>query len=381
MRVLLRSIRSISKASVLSTGSGRCCCSKQPTGFGVRRFRRCVTGRALSALFDSLTVGLTFLISRRVLPRHWALFAATLVALAALHVQQSHFFTVDNFAAFWMLAAFWGGARWQDTGRARDALLAGVALGIAMACKISAIFIGVPLLMVLLLFGVGKHPRRQVTVGALGCALVALVCFRVFQPMAFVGAWGFFDMRPDGRFWDGIASQAAITRGAVDVPFNVQWIGRAPWLFSLRNLGFWGYGWGLLISGALGALMVLWKWRERDEKAPILLASALFCAVLFGVQGATFSKFTRYFLPMTPLLALLASLRVATARRARALVARRRAPGGGFYGVVVRGGRGHLRADASANRGFGLDRDSHRARHARGQRNAVGRGLAVGRQS
>ena len=58
--------------------------------------------------------------------------------------------------------------------------------------------------------------------------------------------------------------QAAITKGIADVPFNVQWIGRAPWLFSLRNLGFWGYGWGLLISGALGIVLILLRARKRD---------------------------------------------------------------------------------------------------------------------
>lgn len=262
--------------------------------------------RSLSAVCDSFTVGLTFVVARRVLPRSWALFAAALVALAALHVQQSHFFTVDNFAAFWMLAAFWGGARWQEKGRARDALLGGACLGVAMACKISAVFVAFPLL-VLLMFGVGKHSFRRIIVGALGCVLMALFCFRAFQPMAFLGQWGFFDVRPDPRFWNDLASQAGITNGTADVPFNVQWVGRAPWLFSLRNLGFWGYGWGLLVSGALGIIFVLRNARERDENTPILLGSALFCLILFGVQGATFSKFTRYFLPMTPFMALLAA--------------------------------------------------------------------------
>ena len=267
-----------------------------------------VVGRGLSALCDSLTVGLTFLLSRRVLPRMWALFATALVALAALGVQQSHFFTVDNFAACWMLASFCGAARWHHSGRARDALISGVCLGVAMACKISAIFIAVPLL-VFFVMSARKHPKRQLFWGAVVCALVALVCFRVFQPMAFMGEFGFFDVRLEPRFWGDLAQQSAITRGEVDVPFDVQWIGRTPWLFSLRNLGFWGYGWGTLVSGALGIALVMVRAFKRDlradERGPILLASALFCLVLLGAQGATFSKFTRYFLPMTPFVALL----------------------------------------------------------------------------
>ncbi len=267
-----------------------------------------IVRRGLSALCDSLTVGLTFLLARRILANVWALFATALVALAALGVQQSHFFTVDNFAAFWMLASFWAAARWQQSGRGRDTLLCGVCLGVAMACKISAIFIVVPML-VCLVASAHKYPRRQLFWGAVGCAVIALICFRIFQPMAFAGEFGFFDVRLEPRFWGDLAAQSAITRGEVDVPFDVQWIGRTPWLFSACNLGFWGYGWGTLVSGALGIALVLVRASQRDlrgeQRGPILLASALFCLVLFGVQGATFSKFTRYFLPMTPFIALL----------------------------------------------------------------------------
>ena len=210
--------------------------------------------------------------------------------------------------------------------------------------------------------------------------------------MAFLGEFGFFDVRPDPRFWRDLASQAAITNGTTDVPFNVQWIGRAPWLFSARNLGFWGYGWGLLISGALGVVFALLSlrqrglrqrdWRQLDEQTPVLLASALFCLVLFGVQGATFSKFTRYFLPMTPFMALLAAYawqKLASRATGRAGVAASRAAAGRrFYGAVVRGGRFDLHAPAHAFGGLALDRGEHRAGHGHHQRNAVGRRFAAG---
>ena len=268
--------------------------------------------RGLSALFDTFTIGLTWLWARRVLPRPWPLFAATLVAVTALHVQQSHYFTVDNFAAFWILASVWAATRWQNSGRAREALLAGACVGLALSCKISAIFVALPLLLILI-YGARKFPARQSIAGALGLIVVALLFFRVFNAMAFRGEWGFFDWRFDARFAGDLAQQAAITRGEVDVPFNVQWIGRAPWLFSARNLGFWGYGWGILISGALGIVLVWWEtMRRKRDKLSIkpsysLLVAAMFCLFLFGVQGAEFSKFTRYFLPMTPFLALLSA--------------------------------------------------------------------------
>jgi len=89
----------------------------------------------------------------------------------------------------------------------------------------------------------------------------------------------------------------------VDVPFNVQWIGRARWLFALANLGWWGFGWPLLIAGLAGGA---WATR-RLKSAPVLFIAALFVLVSIGIQGAQFSKFTRYFLPLTPMFALLAT--------------------------------------------------------------------------
>lgn len=259
-------------------------------------------GRLLSALFDCGTVIWTLLLARRLFDAAQALFCAALVACAALHIQQSHFFVVDPFAAFFTVASFWAGVRLIQQNRARDAILTGAFFGAALACKLSAGLFAVALLGFLVVFARRYRPHRAV-VGALLAVFSAFVVFRLGHPMAFRGEFGFFDLRPDPRFWSDLRQQGAITRGEVDVPFNVQWIGRAPLWYSGRNLGFWGYGWPFLLSAGVGTAFLTCRPRGH---APLVVA-AIFALFLLGVQGAAFSKFTRYFLPLTPFCALLAA--------------------------------------------------------------------------
>lgn len=258
--------------------------------------------RVLSALFDSLTVVFTVLIGRRILGAKWGLLAGVFAALAALNVQGSHFFTTDSFATTFLTLAFWSGARWLEARRWFDALLMGVFWGASLACKLSGAFFIVAFAAFGVL-GLRQFGWKRAVPLALCSLIAAFWTFRVFHPMAFEGASGPFDVRPETRFWKDFAEQLAITRGEMDVPFNVQWIGRARWLFSFVNLGWWGWGWALLVSGLLGAATTL----ARPKRAPILLVAAVFAIVTFGVQGAQFSKFTRYFVPLTPMIALLAA--------------------------------------------------------------------------
>src|SRR5437867_1989355 len=95
-----------------------------------------IPGRVLSALFDLLTILFAWLLARRVFGVRVAHLTALLLALTVLHIQLAHYYAVDTFVATFAAAAlFFGQRAWQRESLS-DALLAGVMVGLAMACKI-----------------------------------------------------------------------------------------------------------------------------------------------------------------------------------------------------------------------------------------------------
>jgi 4-amino-4-deoxy-L-arabinose transferase-like glycosyltransferase len=62
-------------------------------------------GREMSALIDLATVALLYLLVKRLYGPRVGILAAMFSALAVMQIQQSHFYTTDNFATFFMLLA------------------------------------------------------------------------------------------------------------------------------------------------------------------------------------------------------------------------------------------------------------------------------------
>jgi YYY domain-containing protein len=112
-----------------------------------------LVGRFLSALVDLISVLFTFLIGRRLYGVGAGLFAALLLALAVMPIQQSHFFTMDNWATVFTTLAIYAAVRAATIGdaeprwRLRWYALFGLALGLAAASRINmaplALVIGV----------------------------------------------------------------------------------------------------------------------------------------------------------------------------------------------------------------------------------------------
>ncbi len=114
-----------------------------------------LVGRVASAVADLLAVFLLYIVAARLYNRKVALLAAAFSAFAVMQIQQSHFFTVDNFpTTFCMLAAYFAVEILLEDGRANirfgnifsilrsslflNSLGFGLALGMAVASKLNA---------------------------------------------------------------------------------------------------------------------------------------------------------------------------------------------------------------------------------------------------
>ena len=293
-----------------------------------------IIGRALSALADLGSVWLVYLIGRRLYGDKAGLLAALFAALTASAIQQAHFYTVDSLASFFTVLTVYYSVRVAQAdaaGRPPWTLLAlaGLAVGLATACKLSAALsalfvalagaawawraLGTPSSQALL--------RRLVLLSAaLGlAALMSLVAFRVAQPYAFEGP-GFFGLKPYQPWWERMGQIQAEQSGSLDAPPGQQWTNRAPIWFPWLNIVVWGMGLPLGLAAWAGwAVAGINLARGRRQHLVLWLGLTL----LFLYLSTRWVKTMRYFLALYPILAILAAYGLSRLWRAASLRTRR----------------------------------------------------------
>ncbi len=249
-----------------------------------------IYSRAFSALCGVLTVLLVWWIAERFIAPGVGWPAAFLLAFSPLHVRDSHFFTPDILLTF-LVTAVLGSALWlRQNGRAREAIVAGAAAGLAIATKMTAIFAIGPLLLALL--GLRSWRRIMIVILAAATAFLLGNWPVLLSPSRFLGSFGL------------LASWA--TGARIRQP-DLQFVGTKPWLYWLGNLLPYGAGPIFACLGLAGVVCLFWRLRTIRAAGFILAAGLLYFAVL----GASFQKFMRISLPLHPILALSGGLIVA----------------------------------------------------------------------
>lgn len=175
----LTSTADIAGPTMLIGGSGT---TTQPETF--------LLGRGLSILFAVGSVGLVFVIGRRLTGRALpGLLAALLLAISATHVTNSRYIAPDVFLVFFLLLAFWGAAQVFDEGRWRDYVLAGAAVGLVAATKYNG---AIMLVVVILAHGLrvgwkGFFDRRLfAAVGASALAFLVATPYALLDSATFL---------------------------------------------------------------------------------------------------------------------------------------------------------------------------------------------------
>lgn len=278
-------------------------------------------GRRLSALASVATLGLLFLLARRVAGRCVALLATALAALAPLALQQARFLTVDGFAALFATAALLPAVRIAGPGeRAErppwgDAAIFGLLAAMSVASRLNLAPIVLLLPAALLVRGRGEKLlpllRRAAGPALLG-AVVFLATFRVTHPMSFRAPHGettvwTATLNPDWlRNVELARSESALETSA---PPAEQWTGRTRVLFPARNTFLWGLGLPggpLALAGLVLVGAALRAGRRRPPGALLLLAA--WTAGFFLFMAVRPVSSVRYFLPLYPLFALFGAL-------------------------------------------------------------------------
>ena len=321
-------------------------------------------GRVVSALLDTLTVVFVYLIGRRLFGRWEGLLAATMIGLAVLHIQQSHFFVSDLMLGTFIMGGLYFLSKaalspGERRGTYKRFAVAALFFGMALASKFSALPFAFVFVVAAALWALPEHRREPVlfaigavalvgmavgfsqpvfwvlgVAGALGllawagsrlvraaeedpdlvprllhaakllllAAGVTVVVFTILQPYAWI----------DYRTYVGdIGNEGEMVRRIADLPYTRQYIETTPYFYHVQQLALWGVGLPLgILMWAGFAFSIVVALRRRDPRHLLMLA---WVAPYFATVGAFDVKFLRYMLPITPLLAVMSASLVSEA--------------------------------------------------------------------
>jgi len=270
-----------------------------------------LAARGVSALLGTATIPAVYVAAKELFGRRAAILAAWLMAVAFLHVRNSHYGTNDVDATFFTTASFLFAVRIYRLGRWRDYLWAGVMGGLATTTKYNAGIFILPILV--------AHLARTRKVGLRAAVaprgLAPLVASYAVSGVVFVLGTPYSLLDWDS-FTSGFLRQAAYG--------SSPWWGqdRLPtWWMHVATL-FQGFGVVPLLLAALGAVAL-----ARSAPSRLALVAA-FPAGYFAFMAGQQLHFARFTIPMLPFLAILAgqgldslAARACPASRARLVIA------------------------------------------------------------
>lgn len=288
-------------------------------------------GRFLSGVFD-LTV--IFLIYNTIVLlekphkfspsiKYWACF---LYATSVLPIQLSHFFAVDTFLNFFMFGCLYYSLKYYYRKNLWDVFLGGICLGLALASKLTAVFI-LPVVCFILLFSAmtfspSFHPLRSLrhlwtkegiknnvvlffvkaNVIFFIFGIAGYLMLRISNPYVFERA-SVFDPRISTLFIENIKTLQSWEGKDVWFPPSVQWIHKLPVFFSLYNLALFGIGLPYFFFLVVGVFFIIKRYRNS-----FLFFFVLWSIIFFLYQSIQFVKVMRYFIFLYPFFAMFGAI-------------------------------------------------------------------------
>jgi hypothetical protein len=240
--------------------------------------------RWLAATLGVLTVLALYAAARLLVTETAALLSAFFLAVAPLHVRDSHFGVADVPATCMIVAAFWAIARWSASPSSARLVCAGALCGLAASTKYNAAIVILPAVLALLMRARDERLPASAIVrsGTLLCGS-AIAAFIAGTPYALL------DVR---EFVNGVGAVGQHLAGGHGRDLGLGWI------HHLRVTLVEGLGLPLLVA-ALGGM--LWMFRAAPRTAALVFSFPL---AYYAAAGSTRTVFFRYMIPVLPFLAL-----------------------------------------------------------------------------
>lgn len=297
-------------------------------------------GRFLSALFDSLTVFIIYLITKQLfLSKKKALLASLIYSLSVFPIQLSHFYAVDTLLTFFICLTLYRLIILYNNFSAKNSIVVGISFGLSLATKISAIVLLVPIFLCLtantIIYFFKKINQqkfsyfKKITMFLLSLinpnswfknknfkfkkTFFYLFLIIFFTILTFVICQP-FTLIDFSTFWKQINEQSAMTKNAFVFPYTLQYVGTFPYLYYLKNIFAWGLGPSFGLLSLVGSVIIFDNFIKRIningkktlEAISIIIFS--FFITYFLVIGHFAVKFMRYCLPLYPIFAIFSAI-------------------------------------------------------------------------
>lgn len=254
-----------------------------------------LVGRFISTLFDLGTIFLLYLLGKRLWKQSVGLLAALFYTLAVLPIQLSHFYAVDTPLTFFTILTLYLAVRFFDKPSMPKAILIGFIFGLALATKTSALLLLVPIATAFFL-KLHSKPLLLTTYYSI-LTVITFAAFFIFEPFAIIDF---------STFWSQTLEQQRMTRDAFTFPYTLQYVGKIPYLYELKNIFLWGLGPLLATISFIGVLFFTYKTFRPTLNTKYLILNTFFWLYL-AVVGQFAIGFMRYILPLYPLFCLFAA--------------------------------------------------------------------------
>ncbi len=278
-----------------------------------------LVGRFLSLLFDIGTLLIIYLLGKKLFNKNIGNLAAFFYAISVLPIQLSHFYAVDTPLNFFIILSLYLLIRFYEKPTIRNAFLTGATFGLALGTKISATVIlasiGLALTIdFILVFLKNPHrpkiwfphtPKLIKTFLLRGFVVIisAILVFVIVEPYSLI------DFQ---EFWQQTMQQRQMTYDAFVFPYTLQYVGKIPFWYELKNIFLWGLGPILASISFVGALyfsIIAIKKGKKTKWAQELILVVFFWTY-FLIVGKFAVGWMRYMLPLYPLFSIFAAVLV-----------------------------------------------------------------------
>lgn len=276
-----------------------------------------LVGRSLSALFDSATMLLIYLIGKKTYNKDIGIIGSFLYAISVFPIQVAHFYAVDTMLTFFIMLTLYKLIIFYERPTLLNSFLVGIFFGLGLATKDSALAllssVGITLSVDFLLIFI-KNPHRislwfphvsniiyKLAKEGFVISLVAFITFFIFEPYAIIDF---------ASFWMQTLQQSQMTHDAFTFPYTLQYVGITPYWYELKNIFLWGQGPFLATLSSVGVLYVVFMIIRKNihgkwAKDSIIMTFFISYIVVVGHFAV---GFMRYMLPIYPILTLCAAL-------------------------------------------------------------------------